>query len=421
MAKICMIAYTFYASDPRVRREAEALCSRGDHVDFICAVDPKQTSNDDLRGVHLYPIGVGRYQGASTWRYLLIYLNFLFKASILVARLFRKHQYDVIHVHTMPDFLVFAALIPKLLGAKIILDVHDLMPELYICKFKKSDNLMVRFITWMERRSVAFAHCAIAVHEPHRQALIAHGNPAEKICVLMNVPDPRIFERPAVRPVRPDSKFRLIYHGTVARRHGMEVALRAIHSLRHKISNFEFLVIGHGDDMARIQKLADELGLEGIVRFQGRVAVAQLPAYLHQADLGVIPLLYDEFTRYMLPLKLMEYVRLGIPAIVSRTETIEAYFDDRMVAYVKPGDIEHLAQAIWDLYSNGDKRSALVMHAARFNAKYNWETQKQTLFALVDSLTGSESAMDRTTLDRAPVPREMESDRVEERSHLSAK
>src|SRR6185369_6944593 len=137
--------------------------------------------------------------------------------------LFSKKRYDIIHVHTMPDFLVFTAFIPKMLGAKVILDVHDLMPELYICKFKKPDNWKIRFITWVERRSIAFADRALAVHIPHQNALIGHGNPRSKFSVLMNVPDPRIFEQKMDPAPRENNKFRLIYHGTVARRHGLEI------------------------------------------------------------------------------------------------------------------------------------------------------------------------------------------------------
>src|SRR6185369_11328565 len=142
--------------------------------------------------------------------------------------LFSKKRYDIIHVHTMPDFLVFAALIPKLFGAKVILDVHDLMPELYICKFGKADGLIVRFITWIEKRSIAFAHRAIAVSIPHRNALVEHGNPLEKFSVIMNVPDPRIFSEGCTSQREANGRFRLIYHGTVARRHGLEIALRAV-------------------------------------------------------------------------------------------------------------------------------------------------------------------------------------------------
>jgi glycosyltransferase involved in cell wall biosynthesis len=393
MTKICMLAYTFYHSDPRVRREAEALAGRGDRVDFICVRDTKHASETSLQGVNLYPLKVSRYQGGSTFRYLIIYVSFLIRSAVLLTRLYLKNRYDIVHVHTMPDFLVFAALIPKCLGAKVILDVHDLMPELYTCKFGKADNLLVKLITWIERRSIAFAHRAIAVSVPHRNALVEHGNRLDHFSVVLNVPDPRIFSEVLELPSRNEGPFRLVYHGTVARRHGLEIALRAVASLRGLIPRLEFLVIGHGDDIERIKRVAQELKLDGCVRFQGRVPVDELPQYLRQADLGVIPLLYDEFTRYMLPLKLLEYVHLGIPAVVTRTETIQTYFDDTMVRYIASGNVEQLAAAILELYHNPGDRAALVENANKFNERYNWSAQKEELFRIVDTLTGVSSPL----------------------------
>ena len=97
----------------------------------------------------------------------------------------------------MPDFLVFSALGPKLLGAKVILDVHDLMPELYASKFGLPEShWIIRALKWVERLSVRFADAAVAVHQPHLDALVAHGNPADKFTIVMNLPDPDMF-RPA--------------------------------------------------------------------------------------------------------------------------------------------------------------------------------------------------------------------------------
>jgi len=385
MAKICMIAYTRYASDPRVRREEEALASRGDTVDFICVKEKDANAPLNYGGVQLYPIPAGRYQGDSTFSYLAIYVSFLLRSFFLVTRLYFRNRYDIVQVHTMPDFLVFAAIIPKLCGAKIILDVHDLMPELYECKFGPDRRRwFISLITWIERRSIAFADRAIAVHIPHRDALIQHGNPLSKFSVLLNVPDPAIFDRNGA--TRSDDRFRLIYHGTVARRHGLEVALRAVSRVKDQIPNLEFLVIGHGDDLQRIKRLVEELHLKTCVRFLGTMPVEKLPGQLVQADVGLVPILYDSFTRYMLPLKLMEYARMGVPAIVSETETIRAYFDAEMVRYCKPGDDAELAQAILELYREPNRRARLTAAAAKFSAAFNWDQQKQVYFELVDKL-----------------------------------
>jgi glycosyltransferase involved in cell wall biosynthesis len=386
MAKICMIAYTFYASDPRVRREAEALVARGDTVDFICVRETGKPVQRECNGVNLYPVSATRYRGDSTLAYLLIYATFFIKAFCLVSYLFLRKRYQIVQVHTMPDFLVFAAAIPKLFGAKIILDVHDLMPELYICKFKMQPrHWFIRLLTLMERCSIAFAHRAIAVHTPHQAALVSHGNCADKFSVLLNLPDSRIFNKVAEAPPK-DGRFRLIYHGTVAHRHGLEVALRAVALVKDSIPELEFLVIGEGDDLARIKALTAEMSLNGFVRFLGRMGVEELPKYLRQADVGIIPILYDDFTRYMLPLKLMEYVGMEIPSIVSRTETIEAYFDDDMVRFVTPGNVQELGQAILELYGDSQLRRRLVSNAARFNAQYNWEEHRKVYYQLIDSL-----------------------------------
>jgi glycosyltransferase involved in cell wall biosynthesis len=385
MSRVCMIAYTFYPRDPRVRREAEALASRGDTVDFICLRESGVASRRDYEGVHLYPLSVGRYQGESPLAYMAKYASFFLQSFVLVSCLFFKKRYDLIQVHTMPDFLVFAALVPKLFGAKIILDVHDLMPELYICKFRSGPrHFIIRLITWVERCSISFAHQAIAVHAPHRDALVAHGNEEQKFAILLNVPDPRIFH--VNGEVRSDGKFRLIYHGTVARRHGLEVALKAVRAVRDRIPNLEFVVIGSGDDLARIKQQAVQMGLGGCVRFLGTMPVEGLPIQLRQADVGMVPILYDAFTRYMLPLKLLEYVGMGIPCIVSETETIRAYFNDKMVRFTKPGDDRELANHILELYERPEERALLVAQAAAFNAAFNWPQQKQHYFNVVDSL-----------------------------------
>ena len=388
MTRICMIAYTHYSRDPRVRREAEALAGRGDTVDFICEREPDKPKRQTCNGVNLHAISVGRYQGGSTLTYIYRYACFFAKSFFLVSYLFFKNRYDVVQVHTMPDFLVFAALVPKVFGAKVVLDVHDLMPELYICKFKvRPEHPNIRLITWVERMSIAFAHRAIAVHEPHLKALLSHGNPAAKFEILLNVPDPAIFQ--TRKTGRADERFRLVYHGTIAPRHGLEVALRAVHAVKARIPQLELLIIGAGEDLERLKKLAGELDIKENVRFVPPMPVEDLPRHLHQADVGIVPILYDEFTRYMLPLKLLEYVGLGIPVISSRTETIEAYFGEGMIHFCQPGDVDDLAGAILLLHQYPEKRRRLVESSATFAVTHNWADQKVVYFRLIDSLLKS--------------------------------
>ncbi len=388
MTRICMVAYTHYSADSRVRREAEALVDRGDRVDVIDLRGDGEGRVHVLNGVRMIQLSVVRYRGSNAIMYLVNYFVFFMFASIALTCLHLKNHYQVIQVHTMPDFMVFVAIVPKLLGAKVILDVHDLMPEMYQSKFGLHEShRLIRFITWAERRSISFADRAIAVHKPHLNALIRHGNPVEKFIILLNLPDPKIFANTAQAHCRNGSGFTLSYHGTVAKRHGLKVAVCAISSLRQEIQGLEFKITGVGDAIPGLIDLVNELELTDCVKFsKGYVPLEELVPIIREADVGIVPILYDDFTRYMLPTKLLEYVALGKPVICSRTATIEAYFDDSMVEYSTPGDAAELAEHIRVLYRNLDKREQLRTNADRFNREYNWERQKRLYYELVDSL-----------------------------------
>ncbi|HUV67648.1 MAG TPA: glycosyltransferase family 4 protein [Sedimentisphaerales bacterium] len=388
MARICMVAYTHYPTDSRVRREAEALVDRGDSVDVICLGKNNDERVRVLNGVRLIQLSVVRYRGSSAIMYLVNYFLFFTSASISLTHLHLKNRYQIIQVHTMPDFMVFVAMIPKLLGAHVILDVHDLMPELYQSKFGLDEtHWLIRLITWMERCSIGFADKAIAVHTPHLDTLICHGNPAGKFIILLNLPDPKIFANRSRVNCRNDSGFKLIYHGMVAERHGLKVAVWAVSRVRRDIQGLEFKIVGEGDGIPGLIELVNELGLTDCIEIsKGYVPMEELVPIILDADVGIVPILNDAFTRYMLPVKLLEYIALGKPVICSRTATIEAYFDDSMVQYSRCGDAAELAEHIRVLYCNPDKREQLRANADKFNREYNWERQKQFYYELVDGL-----------------------------------
>jgi len=388
MQRVCMLAFTHYLTDARVRREAEALAARGDEVDLICCQSKTLATKRIHNGVKLYPLRGLKYRGGSTIAYLFSYLLFFIQSSFLIGCLHFRKRYTVIQVHTMPDFLVFAALLPKVFGAKIILDVHDLVPELYMTKFGSEHNHpLIRFLRWVERRSIAFAHKAIAVNVPHRDVLVEHGNARDKFAILLNLPDPAIFDRSTHTGLTPNGRFRLIYHGILAKRQGLETAIRAVALAKKDIPDIDFQIIGVGDDRQRLVALVDQMGLGDSIRFsEGAIPLEDIPARIKQADIGLVPILNDSFTRYGLPVKVLEYVGIGIPVISSRTPTLEFYFDDTMLRYSEPGNEVELAKHIIDLYRNPGKRKLLVSNADRFNTKFNWQSQRMEYYNLVDSL-----------------------------------
>ena len=393
MARVCMVVYNNYDSDGRVRREAEALIERGDSVDCICLLEtPGKAAS--LAGVRLFSVSGGKYRGNRFLPHLISNLWFFCCAFLWVSFLHFRNRYDIVQVHTMPDFLVFTALVPKLLGAKVILDVHDLVPEVYMAKYALPyQSWFLRLLLYMERRSIAFADRAISVHRPHLDLLVAHGNPREKFCEVLNVPDHRIFVRNNVVN-RSGERFRLIYHGSIARRTGMDVALRALALARKQVPGLEFQIVAAVGDIGPARTIIKELDLTDCVFFSPPVPVHELPAIILQANLGIIPYLADVFNQYVLPTKLLEYAALGIPAIVSRLRAVEAYFNDDMVAYFQPGNETELADQIVRLYRNPAIAAGIASNAARFANVYNWENQREVYYQLVDSLVPAPSFLE---------------------------
>lgn len=386
MASICVIVYTNYPADTRVRRAAEALTDRGDEVHVICPMTPSLASRRDISGVVLHPTGAFDYKPSSPGAYVRRYGTFLVAAGARALRLHAARRFDVVHVHTMPDFLVFAALGPRLLGAKVILDVHDLMPELYASKFGLAESRwVIKLLKLVERVSVRFADAAVAVHQPHLDALVGHGNAADKFAIVMNLPDPAMFRaRNGTAQTRP---FTLIYHGMVGTRNGLDIAVRAAALARGQIPDLRLQIIGDGDDFPRVKALVEELGVQETVRLEhGLRPIEEVIPALERATVGVVPIVDDPFTKYMLPVKLLEYVALGMPVIASSTPTIRAYFSDEMLAFTPPGNPEALAARIVELYRDPQLRRRLVVESAKFTAEHNWPREKQRYFQLVDSM-----------------------------------
>lgn len=385
-----MVAYTGYR-DTRIRKEARALVERGDVVDFICMGGEKNQVPEFDDGIRIIKLTCRRYKGSSTIMYLMSYMHFFFVSLFNLGRLHLEDSYQIIQVHTMPDFMVFVSIIPKLMGAKVILDVHDLMPELYQSKFGYTENhLLIRFITWIERLSIGFADRAIAVSKPHLDVLLQHGNPAEKFSILLNVPDARYFFPASEKKLENTPGLELVYHGTIAMRYGLDTAIMAVAALRGTLHGLKLTIIGNGEDIKRLFDLVAELGLQESVSIKkGWFLQADLVPLIRKGDVGIVPILDDEFTKHTLPTKLLEYVSLGMPVICSRIETVEKYFDDSMVQYFSAGSVTDLAEKITYLYQNPDRRAELVTNANEFNLIYNWENQKKSYYQLIDGLVMS--------------------------------
>src|SRR5205823_7219258 len=126
---VCAVAYTDYAADPRVRREAEALVREGIDVTVLALRRVGEPAEEWIEGVHVVHLPVVRHRGGQSGDYLRSYGRFFSRVAWYLGR--RPRSFDLVHVHSVPEAAVFAAIFQRCIGRPVLLDVHDLSTELY--------------------------------------------------------------------------------------------------------------------------------------------------------------------------------------------------------------------------------------------------------------------------------------------------
>ena len=389
--RICMLVYSFYESDNRVMRYARALVERGDEVDVIAL----SSGDDQPRFEVLDKVNVHRIQRRDRnekgkFSYLYRLLKFCVKSSLCLSRLQLKRKYDLVHVHNVPDFLVFSALLPKLTGAKIILDIHDILPEFFANKFRRSeDSFYVNLLRLMEYVSAGFADHVIISNHLWRDKITLRSVPADKCTVFINHVDTTVFN---CARNRNDSRFIIIYHGGLQRHQGLDLAISAFARIHEQAPRAQFHIYGGGNVKPDLEALVAKLGLAGKVLFFEAMPMRKIAEVVANADLGVVPKRADSFGNEAFSTKIMEYMAEGVPAVVSKTKVDRYYFNDSIVRFFESGNENELAAAMLTLINNPESRAKLALNAREFVAQNSWDVKKHEYLHLVDSLICSPKA-----------------------------
>ena len=386
--KACMLAYTFYDADNRVRRYAEALVRRGDQVDAIALAREGQPAFEIIRGVRVFRIQKRRIDESGPFSFLIKLLLFFVRSAWFLTVKHLREPYHVIHVHSVPDFEVFASLIPRLMGARVILDIHDIVPEFYASKFKVGEHSPVfRLLVMVERLSIRYSSHVIISNHLWLERLIRRSVRPEKCTALINYPDPAIFHGQRGEG-RPSDAFVLCYPGTLAWHQGLDIATEAMARLRDRAPNVKLLLIGDGPERQKLRQMIVDRKLEDRVSLTGLVPLEKVAEIMATIDAGVVPKRTDSFGNEAFSTKIMEFMAMGVPVIASRTRIDEYYFNNDLVQFFSSGDPADLAEKIMELVENRARRETLRANASRFIAANNWGVRKNEYLHLVDCLAG---------------------------------
>jgi glycosyltransferase involved in cell wall biosynthesis len=395
--RIAMIAYTWYALDARVIRAAEALAERDHHVDvFAISPDGAREINDGtpLR-IRLLRM---RKRQTGLFRYAFEYSAFFWWAFALLSILHARRRYDVVYVHNMPNFLVFAGLFPKIGGAKIVLDVHDPAAELLAAIRGRDLPPWVQHLASAEERaSMSFSDTLITVNEPMRRRLAAIS--PRPVAVVMNLPDTKLFA--PVKAPRDSGGFEwVVYSGSIAHRNGLDLVMRAAPLLADEFPSLRFRIIGDGPALESAVRLAGDLGVADRVEFRGFVPTGELPSLLSDAAAGISPQRGGVFGSLVFPMKVPEYIALGLPVICSGIATMRHYFSDDEMLFFEPGNAEDLARAIRVLLLDPAAARERAARSLMKLEKLDWPAQKETLVETVEELEGSRKPHPRRKASR---------------------
>jgi glycosyltransferase involved in cell wall biosynthesis len=350
-----------------------------------------------------------RAYGVSLPRTLIDWLRYLALSSIALARLHRRRRYDVIHVNNLPDFLVFSAWWPKMRGARVILDVQDVSPELMAARAPRRLRVWThRMAAWQEQLSTSFADYVITVGEPFERLLRQRGVADTKLTSIRNSADPRLF--PPVREAPPARHLEsgeplmiLLYHGTIGERQCLDVAVKALALVRERAPGVRLAVKGSGSQV--VKQLAEQYRVADLVEVSDSVPISEVTDFIATGDIGIIPYRSDGFMDLLLPTKCYEYAWMRRPMIASNLAGIRSMFRPESIMLCEPSQPEAFAAAILDLYWNLEKRAALAANAAEDYCAYRWESQAEHYQQVLASLArrGAASAPSGHSLIAVPV------------------
>ncbi len=392
--RVGMIVHAYYPWDSRVRRAAEQLAAAGIEVHVVCLRDAAGTDGkrvpkrEIIRGVHVHRLGLSKKRGGKL-RYFVEFAAITIIGMLKLAQLHLRKRFNVIHIHNMPDLLVFAGLIPKLTGARLVLDVHDPMSELFQANYRMEDgNFMIRAIRLQERLSYKFADHLMTVSHPMAENVAQKADCCKAdVVIVQNLPDRKTFPMGnEIRWPRHEAGFVVLYAGTVTDHYRLDIAVRAIAIASKSIPSIRLNIVGDGNRIEQVLDLAKELSIAERVTHLKPVRHQLVKDLMAEADVGISTHQAGAFGDLYFSNKIVEFLTQGLPVVISRTKTITYYLPDDALFFCEPESPEGCADQLMTIWSNPNCVIQKLTRARKIAEQLNWDSEKKNLLQLYQKL-----------------------------------
>ena len=393
--RAAVLLFSHYPADPRPRRAAEALAAQGVNIDVICLRDSdRDPANETYGSIRVTRVRLKRQRGGRL-AYVGQYAAFVLVSFLYLAWKSLRRRYDLVHVHNMPDVLVFSAIVPKLLGAKVILDLHDPMPELMQTIFKlPEESFSVTILKRLERWSITFADLVLTVNLACKKIYSSRSCQPRKIQVVINSPDDDVFRLQRVKACQVNGKngngsdpFVILYHGSLVHRNGFDLAVESLDKIRKTIPSVRLKVCGGRTAFfEEVMNSAKQRGLDGNIDYLGPCNVNQIVEAIEDCSLGIIPNHRNIFTEINTPTRIFEYLALAKPVIAPKARGIQDYFGENDLIFFELGDADDLARKIEFVYSHPVYVADTVKRGQAVYLSHTWRRERLTLLNSIDAL-----------------------------------
>jgi glycosyltransferase involved in cell wall biosynthesis len=393
--RAAVLLFSHYPADPRPRRAAEALAAQGASIDLICLRDGDDESAYQSYGnITVKRVRLKRQRGGKLG-YVGQYATFVLASFFYLASRSLTRRYDLVHVHNMPDVLVFSAIVPKLLGAKVILDLHDPMPELMQTIFKLPEHhLSVVVLKRLEKWSIRFADLVLTVNLACKKIYSSRSCQPHKISVVINSPDDEIFRFQSGdvpdghgKNGNASKPFVILYHGSLVHRNGFDLAVEALEKVRKTIPSARLSVCGKRTDFfEKVMESARQRGLDRNVDYLGVRNLEEIIEAIEGCDLGIIPNHRNIFTEINTPTRIFEYLALAKPVIAPKTKGIQDYFGDNDLIFFELGDADDLARKIEFAFSHPVEVAETVKRGQEVYLSHTWSRERLRLLNSISEL-----------------------------------
>lgn len=372
--------------DRRVWQECLALRDAGYKV---VVVSPKMKSftkrEEVIDGIHIYRHKIIEAKGILG--FFAEYTTALWGETLLAWKAYRRHRFKLIHMCNPPD-LIFAVAWPfKLLGVRVIFDVHDLWPEMFEAKFKKR-NLFYWAVRGAQRLNYACADIVIATNETNRQAALTNGckDPSRVFIVRTapKIPEKDLPANPALKKGRP---FLVGYVGVMGSADGVDLLLETAAIIVHELGrkDIQFILLGDGPEFEDILALRDRLKICEYVDMPGWATNDTLVPVLKTIDLGVTCDVPNAYNHSCTMNKVLEYMAFGKPQVsFDLVETRASALDAGI--YVSEVSPRKLAESIVGTLDDPELLEMMGRRGyERLHQELNWEKSVAQLLRAYDS------------------------------------